>query len=112
LTIPQALLLEARIVRQSLQISHHHSAAQFSLSKATYLSRLSEKASSIGLRLEAASQFELAKTFWSQGESSAAVKLMQRLRHSSDLKTQDVSVDLSEILADLVGNLSWVFVFC
>jgi hypothetical protein len=91
-----------------LQVSQHHSAPQLSLSKATYLSRLSEKAASVGLRLEAASQFELAKTFWSQGEPSAAVKLLQRLRESNDLKTQDVPVDLFEILTDLVGDPSCI----
>ena len=103
LTQPQTLLLEARSVRQSLQVAQHHSASQFSLSRATYLSRLAEMGSNVGLRIEVASQLDLARTFWSQGEASASVKILQHLRHRDDLKAQDIPVDASEILADLVS---------
>ncbi len=104
LTQPQALLLEARAVRQSLQVAQHHSASQFSLSRATYLSRLAEMGSRVGLRIEVASQFDLATTFWSQGEALASVKILQHLRRRDDLKAQDILVEASEILADLVSS--------
>jgi hypothetical protein len=103
LTKPQALLLEARTVRHSLQVAQHHLASQFSLSRATYLSSLSDEAVEMGLHIEAASQFDLASTFWEQGEASASVKILQRLRDRDDLKTQSIPIEMSDILADLVS---------
>ena len=106
LTQPQAVLLEAKSVRQSLQVTQHHSASQFCLSRATYLSRLAEVGSQVGLRIEVASQFDLARTFWSQGEASASVRILQHLKRRDDLKAQDILVEASEILADLVSPLA------
>jgi ataxia telangiectasia mutated family protein len=103
LTPPQSLLLEARVVRQSLQVARHHPVSQFSLSRATYLSQLAERAAKVGIQIEAAAQFDLARTFWDQGEMSAAVKIMQHIRDQHDLEKQDIPVDRSEILADLVS---------
>ena len=106
LTQPQAALLEAKSVRQSLQVAQHHSASQYCLSRATYLSRLAETGSHIGLRIEIASQFDLAKTFWSQGEASASVRILQHLKRRDDLGAQDILIDASEILADLVSSFA------
>ncbi|ETN42278.1 uncharacterized protein HMPREF1541_04219 [Cyphellophora europaea CBS 101466] len=101
LTAPQALLLEARSVRQSLQLAQKHNSAQFSLSRATYFSDLSRTAEPLGVNIEVASHYDLARTLWAQEEASASVKILRGLSQSSDLDKQAIPVTLSEILADL-----------
>lgn len=101
LTNPQALLGEARVVRQSLHLAQEHESHQFSLARATYFSHLSKTADEIGIRVKIAAQYDLARTLAAQDERAAAVNILQALRSHSDRENQDFPVPMSEILAEL-----------
>lgn len=101
LTSPQAVLFEARSVRSSLQLAQQHESSQFALSRATYFSGLSQVAEPLGVNIEVAAQYDLARTLWSQQETEASVKILRSLSKHPSLGKQDIPITLSEILADL-----------
>ena len=106
LTEPQALLLEAKTVRQSLKLAQHHENSQFCLSRATYLVHLSSTASTLGISIDGAAQYDLAKTLWSQNEAAASVRILRTLREQPDLSKQTIPVSTPDVLAELAQKVA------
>lgn len=106
LTEPQALLLEAETVRQSLKLAQHHENSQFCLSRATYLVHLSRTASTLGISINGAAQYDLAKTLWSQNEAAASIRILRTLREQTDLSKQTIAVSAPDVLAELAHKVA------
>ncbi|OAG42830.1 hypothetical protein AYO21_02781 [Fonsecaea monophora] len=101
LNMRQALLLEVQMTRQSLDVASSYEAPQFSLNRAMYLSQLTQLAESIGLKVDIAIHYDLAKTLWAQEEVSASIGILQGLGDRKDASTQAITVSRADILTDL-----------
>ncbi|OAP62815.1 hypothetical protein AYL99_02042 [Fonsecaea erecta] len=101
LTLPQALLFEVQVTRQSLDMASSYEASQFSLNRAMYLSQLAQLAESAGLKIDVAINYDLAKTLWAQKEVSASIGILQSLGDRKDAAAQAISVPRADILTDL-----------
>lgn len=99
----QAMLLEIKTLRSSLSLGHVHEMSQFCLNRAAYLSELLPSATELGLKVEAAIQYDLANTFWSQQETGASIRILQNL-YERDIPDQAIEIRQSEILTDLVSS--------
>ncbi|KIY04032.1 uncharacterized protein Z520_00724 [Fonsecaea multimorphosa CBS 102226] len=101
LNLSQALLLEVQVTRQSLDMASSYEAPQFSLNRAMYLSQLAQLAESVGLAVDVAINYDLAKTLWAQEEVSASIGILQNLRDRKEAAAQPISVPRADILTDL-----------
>ena len=86
---------------QALRGSGNH---QATITKATYLSKLSDICAEAGLKVDAAATLELATALWDQNEPELSVKMLQKLVLEQDLEKQSIPVGLSGILAQLVSH--------
>lgn len=98
-------LFEVKVVRDSLKVIDNHDASQSSLNKAMYLARLAKLPSHAALKIESIAQYDLAKIWWAQGETTASVQMLRQLRDRNDLSQGAIAVSRSEILAELVRDL-------
>lgn len=101
LNLQQALLFEIRITRQSLDAASSYDIPQFSLNRAMYLSELNRIADSVGLKVDVATQYDLARTLWTQDESSTSIGILEDLRTRKDSPKQAITVTRADILTDL-----------
>ncbi|KIW90931.1 uncharacterized protein Z519_08714 [Cladophialophora bantiana CBS 173.52] len=101
LSLPQALLFEVQVTRQSLNMASSYEAPQFRLNRAMYLSQLTQLAENVGLKVDVAINYDLAKTLWAQEEVSASIGILQNLRERKDASQQAINVARADILTDL-----------
>ncbi|KAJ5408803.1 hypothetical protein N7509_002686 [Penicillium cosmopolitanum] len=94
-------LLEAKVFRQSLEITRSHGISQASLKSAISLSKLSEPCAELGIDIDGAAQFDLANVLWDQGEMTASIRMLQQLKGYSDLHKQAIPLSRAELLVTL-----------
>lgn len=102
LSLGESHLLEAKVFRQSLQITRHHGVSQASLKSAIGLSKLAEKCAELGMNIEGATKFDLANVLWDQGEMTASIRMLQHLKGQGDLHKQAIPLSRAELLVTLV----------
>jgi serine-protein kinase ATM len=101
INLKQALLLEVQVVRQSLELAASHEAAQFCLNRAMYLTELNRLAQGVGLKVDVAANYDLARTLWAQKETSASIGILEDLRSQKDISKQAIAIARADILTDL-----------
>ncbi|CAI7585737.1 unnamed protein product [Penicillium glandicola] len=94
-------LLEAKVIRQSLEITRTHGISQASLKSAMNLSKLAEPCSALGINIDAAAKFDLANVLWDQGEMTASIRMLQQLKGQNDLHKQAIPLSRAELLVTL-----------
>ncbi|KAL2429595.1 Serine/threonine-protein kinase tel1 [Exophiala dermatitidis] len=99
--LPQALLFEIRVARQSLKMATNYDVPQFGLNRTIYLTQLSRLASDAGVKVDIAVQYDLARTFWAQNETSASIEILQTLKQRDDIAKQAVIITKADLLTDL-----------
>ena len=107
-SLREARLMECRMLLASSSISRSHGALQNSLSTATYLNQIVEPCKAVGVNVIAATQFESSHVLWSQGETTASIRLLRELSHNlhtNILEPQSISVGRPEMLAKLVSSI-------
>ncbi|OCT45322.1 Serine/threonine-protein kinase tel1 [Cladophialophora carrionii] len=100
-SLHQALLLEFRVTRQSLEVASSYDEPQFCLNRAMYLSELNHLAQRVGLQVDVATNYDLARTLWEQEEASASIGILEDLRSRKDIAKQAIAVTRADILTDL-----------
>lgn len=103
LSLSESRLLEAKVFRQSLEITRNHGVSQASLKSAISLSKLAESCTELGLNVEGAAKFDLANVLWDQGEMTASIRMLQHLKGQSDLHKQAIPLSRAELLVTLVS---------
>lgn len=101
LTLGDSRLLEAKVFRQSLEITRSHGISQASLKAAISLSKLSEPCAKMGINIDGAAQFDLANVLWDQGEMTASIGMLQQLKGHNDLHKQAIPLSRAELLVTL-----------
>ncbi|KAF7593335.1 Serine/threonine-protein kinase tel1 [Aspergillus hancockii] len=96
-----AQVLEVKAIRQSLQITRTHGIQQASLKSAVCLSKLAHRCSLLGINIERAAKFDLAKVLWDQGEMAASIQMLHQLKDQNDLHKQVVPISRAELLVTL-----------
>ncbi|PYH43840.1 DNA-binding protein kinase TEL1 [Aspergillus saccharolyticus JOP 1030-1] len=99
-----ALLLEIKVLRQSLEIAHSHNLSQASLKIAFCLQKLASQSALLGHDTEGAAKFDLAHVFWDQGEMAASIEMLRQLKDRNDLHKQAVPISRAELLVTLVSR--------
>jgi serine-protein kinase ATM len=102
----QSLLFEAQVIRQSLEVASTFEVPQFSLNRALYLSELNKVGQTVGLDIDVAAKYDLARTLWANDEASAAIGILEALRHRKDITTQAIMVTHADILTELGHNVA------
>ncbi|KAK5443270.1 Serine/threonine-protein kinase tel1 [Exophiala xenobiotica] len=97
----QALLNEIRAARRSLGMASNSDAHQFCLNRTLYLSELNHLALQSELKVDVAIQYDLARTLWSQGETSTSIGILQKLKDRNDAAKQAIVITRADILTDL-----------
>jgi len=97
---------------ESTRISRSHGDLQNSLTTATYLSNLVAPSHALGIKIEAAVEYEAARVLWDQGEMTASIRMLQLLDSSIDLRNQTILVGRPELLASLVSSSCFSFSVC
>jgi ataxia telangiectasia mutated family protein len=97
----QALLNEIRAARRSLVMASNFDAHQFCLNRTLYLSELNQLALQSELKVDVAIQYDLARTLWSQGETSTSIGILQKLKDRNDAAKQAIVITRADILTDL-----------
>ncbi|KAK5264901.1 Serine/threonine-protein kinase tel1 [Exophiala xenobiotica] len=97
----QALLNEIRAARRSLVMASNFDAHQFCLNRTLYLSELNQLALQSELKVDVAIQYDLARTLWSQGETSTSIGILQKLKDRNDAAKQAILITRADILTDL-----------
>jgi ataxia telangiectasia mutated family protein len=97
----QALLFEVRVTRQSLEVASSYDEPQFCLNRAIYLSELNHLAQQVGLHVDVATNYDVARTLWEQEEASASIGILEGLRSRKDIAKQAIAVTRADILTDL-----------
>jgi ataxia telangiectasia mutated family protein len=59
--------------------------------------------SSVGLKIEALAEYEVANILWEQGETATSIRIRQRLLERTDLAAQSDTLSVSILLVKLVG---------
>ncbi len=101
MNLHQALFFEIQVTRQSLEVVSSHEAPQFRLNRALYLSELNNLAQEVGLEVDVAVNYDLARTLWAQEEASASIGILEELRSRKDIAQQAIIVTRADILTDL-----------
>jgi ataxia telangiectasia mutated family protein len=102
LSLDDSRLLEAKVIRQSLEVTRSHGISQASLKSAMNLSKLAEPCAALGLNIEGAAKFDLANVLWDQGEMTASIRMLQHLKGRNDLHNQAIPLSRPELLVTLV----------
>lgn len=66
-----------------------------------YLSELNKLAREVGLKVDIAIQYDLARTLWAQEETSSSIGILQNLKARDDTTMQAITVTRADILTDL-----------
>lgn len=103
LSLGHSRLLEAKVFRQSLEITRNHGVSQASLKSAISLSKLAEPCAELGMNIEGATKFDLANVLWDQGEMTASIRMLQHLKGQGDLHKQAIPLSRAELLVTLVS---------
>lgn len=98
-------LLEAKVIRQSLEVTRTHGISQASLKSAMSLSKLAEPCAALGMNIDAAAKFDLANVLWDQGEMTASIRMLQQLKGQNDIHKQAIPLSRAELLVTLVSDL-------
>ncbi|KAI9790800.1 MAG: Serine/threonine-protein kinase tel1 [Peltula sp. TS41687] len=98
--------MEIRSVVESSRMSRNHEALQSALKSAMYLSNLIEPSRRLGIEIEAVARFEAAGVLWDQGEMTASIRMLQRLRGALDPSQQTMRIGSAELLAKLGRQVS------
>ncbi|KAJ5945721.1 hypothetical protein N7454_002560 [Penicillium verhagenii] len=101
MTVAQTHLLEAKVFRESLEITRKHAVSQASLKSAISLSRLSKLCANLGTNIDGVTKFDLANVLWDQGEMTASIRMLQQLKGQGDLHKQAIPLTRSELLVTL-----------
>ncbi|GBF60735.1 serine/threonine-protein kinase [Trichophyton mentagrophytes] len=101
-----AQILEAKCIRESLRISTEHGIPQASLQSAMSLSKLVQPCAELGVKIDAATAFDLANVLWDQGEMKTSIKILQNLSSQKGLHSQTIPVSVAEILASLGHHIA------
>ncbi|OJK01690.1 hypothetical protein ASPACDRAFT_1898851 [Aspergillus aculeatus ATCC 16872] len=96
-----ALLLEIKVLRQSLEVAQSHDISQASLKIAFCLQKLASQSALLGIDTEAAAKFDLANVLWDQGEMAASIRMLRQLKDRNDLHKQAVPISRAELLVTL-----------
>lgn len=100
----QSRMLEAKVFRQSLDITRSHGVSQASLRSAITLSKLTEPCAQLGLNIEGAAKYDLANVLWDQGEMTASIQMLRQLQGQNDLHKQAIPLNRAELLVTLVSS--------
>jgi ataxia telangiectasia mutated family protein len=103
LSLEESRLLEAKVIRQSLEITRSHGISQASLKSAINLSKLAEP--SMGINIDGAAKFDLANVLWDQGEMTASIRMLQQLKGQHDIPKQTIPLSRAELLVTLVSHI-------
>lgn len=68
------------------------------------LAKLVGPCTSLGLKIDAAANFDLANVLWDLGEMATSTRLLQEISQLNDLNRQSLPVSRAEVLATLVSN--------
>ncbi|KAJ5213354.1 hypothetical protein N7449_000523 [Penicillium cf. viridicatum] len=101
LSLGDSRLLEAKVIRQSLEITRTHGISQASLKSAMSLSKLAEPCAALGMNIDGAAKFDLANVLWDQGEMTASIRMLQQLKGQNDLYKQAIPLSRAELLVTL-----------
>ncbi|KOS46779.1 hypothetical protein ACN38_g2263 [Penicillium nordicum] len=101
LSLGDSRLLEAKVIRQSLEITRTHGISQASLKSAMSLSKLAEPCAELGMNIDGAAKFDLANVLWDQGEMTASIRMLQQLKGQNDLHKQAIPLSRAELLVTL-----------
>ncbi|KAJ6144853.1 hypothetical protein N7470_008748 [Penicillium chermesinum] len=101
LTLGDSRLLEAKVFRQSLDITRNHGVSQASLKAAITLSKLAGPCAQLGIMIDGVTNFDLANVLWDQGEMTASIRMLQQLKGQGDLHKQAIPLSRSELLVTL-----------
>ncbi|KAJ5782365.1 hypothetical protein N7457_004139, partial [Penicillium paradoxum] len=101
LSLEDSRLLEAKVIRQSLEITRTHGIYQASLKSAMSLSKLAEPCAALGMNIDGAAKFDLANVLWDQGEMTASIRMLQQLKGQNDLHKQAIPLSRAELLVTL-----------
>ena len=66
-----------------------------------YLSELDTRGEDVGLELDVATKYDLARTLWAQRETSASIGILQELKGRRDISKQAIAITRADILTDL-----------
>ncbi|KAJ5356009.1 hypothetical protein N7517_010618 [Penicillium concentricum] len=101
LSLGDSRLLEAKVIRQSLEITRAHGISQASLKSAMSLSKLAEPCAALGMNIDGAANFDLANVLWDQGEMTASIRMLQQLKGQNGLHKQAIPLSRAELLVTL-----------
>ncbi|KAJ5424194.1 PIK-related kinase FATC [Penicillium cf. griseofulvum] len=101
LSLQDSRLLEAKVIRQSLEITRTHGISQASLKSAMSLSKLAAPCAALGMNIDGAAKFDLANVLWDQGEMTASIRMLQQLKGQNDLHRQAIPLSRAELLVTL-----------
>ncbi|KAJ5951989.1 uncharacterized protein N7479_010402 [Penicillium vulpinum] len=101
LSLEDSRILEAKVIRQSLEITRTHGISQASLKSAMSLSKLAEPCAALGMNIDGAAKFDLANVLWDQGEMTASIRMLQQLKGQNDLHKQIIPLSRAELLVTL-----------
>ncbi|EFR04627.1 ataxia telangiectasia mutated [Nannizzia gypsea CBS 118893] len=101
-----AQILEAKCIRESLRISREHDIPQASLQSAMSLSKLVQPCAELGVKIDAATAFDLANVLWDQGEMKTSIKILQSLSSQKGVHDQTIPVSVAEVLASLGHHIA------
>jgi hypothetical protein len=104
LTSRAAQLFEVKAIRESLRLSRNYNDSQTSLRSAMSLAKLVGPCMPLGLKIDAAANFDLANVLWDLGEMATSTRLLQEISQLNDLNRQSLPVSRAEVLATLVSN--------
>jgi ataxia telangiectasia mutated family protein len=103
LSLEDSRLLEAKVIRQSLEITRSHGIYQASLKSAINLSHLAEPSLGMNMNIDGVAKFDLANVLWDQGEMTASIRMLQQLKDQNDLPRQTIPLSRAELLVTLVS---------
>ena len=94
--------LELRDLLSVGSLARKNEARKEALAVATYLNDITPACRQIGLRIEAAANFEVAQVLWDQGDLHASIRILQQMLREIDLDNENFSPSPATVLAKLV----------
>lgn len=87
---------------QTASLSRKHGLLQESLAAATHLTEIASECASLGIKVQGAADFEVARVLWEQNESASSIQILRDIARMEDLEQQTIPVGRSGLLAQLV----------
>jgi serine-protein kinase ATM len=94
--------VELQDLLSTMNLARQNGSSKDSLAAATYLSDIVPACRSIGLRVEAAADFEAAEVLWDQGEIHASIRSLRKILADEDFEKADFAPSSASVLAKLV----------